>query len=98
TRVWLSAQTGNGVELLREVVARFCRPDIFRGELSLPPTAGWLRSRLYDLGAVKDEAYGMQGECRLTVEVSEHDLARLVESAGAAMDQHGCVEFVQHLR
>lgn len=86
SRVWVSAATGEGLDLLRDAVARFCRPDIVQGEVSLPPSAGRLRSQLYDLGAVKNEAYDTEGQCCLTVEVSEHDLARLAENTGLSMD------------
>lgn len=81
-RVWLSAQTGAGVADLRSALTDFCYPDIINGTLRLPPDAGRLRSRLYDLGAVQQESYDNHGNCRLSVVVSQHDLARLAEHAG----------------
>lgn len=86
TRVWVSAMTGAGVDDLRAALARFCHADMITGTLSLPADAGWLRSRLYDLGAVEHENYASNGDCQLTILVSQYDLTRLTERAGLHLD------------
>ena len=86
TRVWLSAATGAGVEDLRAALAAFCHADLITGTLCLPPHAGWLRSRLYDLGAVEQENYANNGDCQLTIVVSQQDLTRITDSVGLHLD------------
>ncbi|MEQ9132081.1 MAG: ribosome rescue GTPase HflX [Salinisphaeraceae bacterium] len=86
-RVWLSAMDGRGLELLREVLTEVCRPDVLAGVLSVPPAAGRLRARLFDLGAVQGEQYDNAGQCVLTVTVTRSDLDRLCRQEG--MDAAG---------
>ena len=54
-RVWVSAQTGEGLEELLQVLAEYFRPERDIIWLRLPPTAGRLRAKLYDLGCVLSE-------------------------------------------
>jgi GTPase len=54
-RVWLSARSGEGLEMLRQaLVARLGLRRVI-GRVSLPPRAGGLRARLYALEAVRSE-------------------------------------------
>jgi GTPase len=54
-RVWLSAQRGLGLDLLREAIgARFAQVRIQRW-VRLPAAAGRLRARLFAAGAVRNE-------------------------------------------
>jgi GTP-binding protein HflX len=54
-RVWLSARTGAGLDLLnREISARFERERVHRW-IRLPALAGRLRARLFEAGAVVSE-------------------------------------------
>jgi GTPase len=54
-RVWLSAHSGQGLELLREAIgARFATERIQRW-VRLPGAAGRLRARLFEAGAVRAE-------------------------------------------
>lgn len=54
-RIWLSAQTGEGIDLLFLVLKERLAGDIVQYKLRLPPEAGRLRSRFYQLQAIKDE-------------------------------------------
>ena len=55
TRVWLSAKTGAGLDLLRQALAGYFQPSKEVIYLRIPPTAGQLRAKLYDLGCVLNE-------------------------------------------
>lgn len=81
-RVWVSAATGEGLEMLRQALAEFCHPDMLQGEVVLPPAAGRLRSRLFELGAVYSERYAEDGDCLLSVAVSRDDLERVCRQEG----------------
>ena len=54
-RVWVSAHTGEGMEILREAIAERFVGRLIRRRLCLPVTAGRLRARLHDLDAVITE-------------------------------------------
>ena len=54
-RVWLSAQTGVGVPLLFQALTERLSGEIAQHALRLPPMAGRLRSRLYQLQAIEKE-------------------------------------------
>lgn len=76
-RVWLSAATGAGVELLAEAISEHLRRDTFEGRLRLPPEAGRLRARLYALGAVRGEQVGTDGAWLVEVSLPLRELAVL---------------------
>ena len=57
-RVWVSAVTGAGIDLLRDAVAEhFSRQRVVR-KVELPPEAGRLRARIYQrLHVVSESSY-----------------------------------------
>ncbi|OGI45638.1 MAG: GTPase HflX [Candidatus Muproteobacteria bacterium RBG_16_65_34] len=65
TRVWLSAKTGAGVELLIEVLTQHYRRKLQRLRLRLPPQAGRLRALLYERAEVLRETLLDSGECEI---------------------------------
>ncbi|MFC0227587.1 ribosome rescue GTPase HflX [Serratia aquatilis] len=54
-RVWLSAASGEGIPLLFQALTERLSGEIARYELRLPPEAGRLRSRFYQLQAIEKE-------------------------------------------
>lgn len=54
-RVWISAQTGEGLDELQQVLADYFRPSRDLVRLQIPPTAGQLRAKLYAMGCVLSE-------------------------------------------
>jgi GTP-binding protein HflX len=80
-RVWLSARTGRGLELLREALAERLHGRQFRGELELGPQHARLRARLYEIGAVRAERVQSSGWV-LTLAVDVPVLRRLCEASG----------------
>ena len=77
-RVWLSAATGEGTDLLLKAIAELVGEDMMTAELSLPPTQGRLRAALYSMGAVTREEHGDDGVARITVRLPRADWNRLV--------------------
>jgi GTP-binding protein HflX len=61
TALWLSAASGEGLDLLRQAVSERLAGARVHAELRLPPRAGRLRARLIELGAVKSERYDEHG-------------------------------------
>ena len=64
-RVWLSAVTGEGTDLLLQAIAELMGQDMVSEELHLEPDQGSLRAALYSLGAVEAEDYGDDGVATL---------------------------------
>jgi len=96
-RVWVSAQLGLGLDLLRKGLAEVLELRHVVGELRLPSQAARLHARLHALGAVRAEDHDEQG-WRLDVDLAIADalklfvqphgeaLRPLLEAAGALAD------------
>jgi GTP-binding protein HflX len=75
-RVWVSALTGAGLDLLREALGDILKGPLARGWLYLPAAAGKLRSELFRSGAVRQERHDPSGGCWLEVAMPRVDLER----------------------
>ncbi|MDC9620928.1 GTPase HflX [Xenorhabdus sp. XENO-7] len=76
-RVWLSAQTGEGIPLLFQVLTEYLSGEIAHYELHLPPEAGRLRSRFYQLQAIEREWIEDSGQIGIEVRMPMVDWRRL---------------------
>ncbi len=81
-RVWLSAVTGEGVELLRQAMTELLGKDMVEQQLELSPDQGRLRAALYKLGAVLREEHGDDGIAQLQVRLARSDWNRLMVAEG----------------
>jgi GTP-binding protein HflX len=70
TRVWLSAQTGDGVELLRDGLGDWFSRGRERVQLQLPPGAGRLRAMLHDSIHVASEKVLDDGGWAIAVDLT----------------------------
>lgn len=85
-RVWLSAQTGVGVELLEQALVQRLRPEMVNLSLRIPPSMGKLRGRLYALHSVTDEKTCDDGAIALKIRMSAVDWRRLCKQVA---DEYG---------
>ena len=76
-RVWLSAATGDGMDLLMAALAEFVQTDVVTECLRIPASDGRLRARLFELGKVLDEQVDDTGELLLKVQMERKDLENL---------------------
>lgn len=76
-RVWLSAQTGAGIPLLFQALTERLSGEIAHFELRLPPQAGRLRSRFYQLQAIEKEWIEEDGNVGMVVRMPIVDWRRL---------------------
>ncbi|MEJ2645521.1 MAG: GTPase HflX [Gammaproteobacteria bacterium] len=81
-RVWLSAATGAGIDLLESAVAEFFRGQLASGWLCVPPSAGRLRARLYGVGTVLKERVDEKGNCWMKLRMSRRELDHLCRGQG----------------
>jgi len=68
-RIFLSAVSGEGLDLLHQVLNDWLSVKRRRYCLHLPPSASRLRARLYELGAVMDERVADDGTCELDISI-----------------------------
>jgi GTP-binding protein HflX len=83
-RIWLSAQTGVGLELLTEALAERFGVRIARARLHLGPQHGRARAELFRRDAVRHEAVAEDGGWDVDVEMPESDLVELCGREGIA--------------
>jgi GTP-binding protein HflX len=78
-RVWLSARTGAGTDLLLQAIAELVGRDMVCEELQLEPNQGSLRAAFYSMGAVENEHYDEDGVAHLNVRLPRADWNRLMK-------------------
>jgi GTP-binding protein HflX len=81
-KIWCSAKTGAGLDLLEEAISRFLMPDRVVGWLRLPAEAGRIRARLYQLGEVMSDSPDEQGGWRIKIKIGRNELDRLFLAEG----------------
>ncbi len=85
-RVWLSAQTGAGLPLLFQALTERLSGEIAQHTLMLPPQAGRLRSRFYQLQAIEKEWLEEDGSVGLQVRMPVVDWRRLCKQEPGLVD------------
>ncbi len=85
-RVWLSAETGEGIPLLFQALTERLSGEIAQHELRLPPQAGRLRSRFYQLQAIEKEWIEDDGSVGLLVRLPLIDWRRLCKQEHELVD------------
>ncbi|GAB3323908.1 HflX GTPase family protein [Haliea atlantica] len=83
-RVWVSAVSGDGCDLLLQAIAERVGDDMVEESLELAPEQGRLRAALYRLNAVSEERFGDDGRARLQVRLPRAEWNRLMKAESAA--------------
>lgn len=81
-RIWLSAMTGEGTDLLLAAMGKFLGPTIAQCRMRLGPQFGRARARLYASGAVLQETVLDSGELELDISMPVSALEQLCRSEG----------------
>ena len=81
-RVWVSAVSGEGIELLQQAIIELLSDDMLEGRLTLSAAQGRIRARLFEMGAIQSEGYSEQGEILLDIRMAKHDFERLSKQEG----------------
>ena len=85
--VWLSAQTGEGLPMLKAAIARRLQQKTVRRVIQLAPSQGRQRARLFELGAVAAEAPLDDGGWALELKMKPKDLQRFLKRENLAVEQ-----------
>lgn len=81
-RVWLSAQTGEGTQLLIDAIGEFLGPELVHRHVVLKPDEGRARARFFAAGAVLAEQALPSGEVDLEVSMPRRAFEHLCRSEG----------------
>ena len=76
-RVWLSAETGAGIELLHQALAKLFTSNKVKRKCYLLPSQGNIRAKLFDFSQILDEKFTDSGGWDLTVEIDKKHLGLL---------------------
>ncbi|MDX1442981.1 MAG: ribosome rescue GTPase HflX [Gammaproteobacteria bacterium] len=76
-RVWISALKQQGFDELLVAIRERTREELVEGWITLAPSQGRARAKLFELGAVREEAVTEQGGWDLHVEMPERDYRQL---------------------
>jgi GTP-binding protein HflX len=87
-RVWLSAASGDGIDLLLQAINERLTDDIFHETMDLSPREGQLRAQLYAQGAVVQETVDDQGAMHLEVRLQRKDLLQILSRLGLPTEQY----------
>ena len=85
-RVWLSAKTGEGCELLSEAISDLLAKQMLNETLLLAPQYGRLRASLFNLSAVHNERFDEQGNWLLDVRLPMIEWNRLIKDFGPEIE------------
>jgi GTP-binding protein HflX len=77
-RVWVSARTGKGMDLLLEAIGEHLHHEHVRRLVRLSPADGRLRARLFETGRVLEDRTTEEGGWELEVELPREDFERLL--------------------
>ncbi len=85
--VWLSAHSGEGVELLEQAISETVGKEMVSGRLLVDSKQGRLRAMLYQQQAVASEQHRDDGACELEVRLPQSDLMRILSAENIAYGQ-----------
>ncbi|WP_250654989.1 ribosome rescue GTPase HflX [Alkalimarinus coralli] len=80
-RVWVSANTGEGMELLLDSISELLAEDLVHARLLLEGAQGRLRALFYEAGAVVDETFDDHGQGCLEIRIQRQDYNQLLRRA-----------------
>lgn len=92
--VWLSAQTGQGCELLLQAISELLADEMVSDTFLLTPAMGRLRAILYKSNAVVSESSTESGDLHLSIRIPRTDFLRLLKTENMTQDQLKVVSIV----
>ncbi|PCK09428.1 MAG: GTPase HflX [Alteromonadaceae bacterium] len=84
--VWLSAQSGVGLDLLREALSELLAGNVFHQVIGLKADQARFRARLHQHNSVICERYDEVGTCQLEVKIPESDLLKMLSAESFGFD------------
>ena len=91
-RVWLSAVSGEGLDLMFKAITQLLSEDLIIEVIKVAPQFGELRSLLFAKGAVVSESIEENGDMLLNVRVQRKDLLQMLTRVGMPTEPYRIVE------
>lgn len=90
SRVWVSAVTGAGLDLLVNALGEHFHGDQVHGwlKIGVDAGAGAIRSSLYNIGRVLSERFDENGASWLEIRMARRNIDKLVRESGGACEFH----------
>ena len=76
-KVWLSAHTGQGLDLLVSAMGELLADNLVETQIALKPDEGNVRAKLFALGAVLHEDTDPNGIIHMDLRIDQRDLIRI---------------------
>ena len=73
-RIWLSVESAEGIDLLKQSLIDLFREKMVEGKLLLLPADGRVRAKLFEIGAIRNEIIDAEGRFLLQISISRRDL------------------------
>jgi GTP-binding protein HflX len=84
-RVWISSQTGEGIDLLYQALAEQLSGMMMRAKIELDVKSAHIRSEIYDIGYIHNEKVDDFGQWILEINVTHHYLSKLSNKKGVKL-------------
>jgi GTP-binding protein HflX len=84
-RVWISAQTGEGIDLLYQTLAEQLSGMMTRARIQLDVRSAHVRSEIYNIGYIHNEKVDDFGQWILEINVTHHYLSKLLQNKGVKL-------------
>ena len=83
--VWISAEKNKGIEDLREMINTELFNGIYRGWISLEPSLGNIRAKLFRMGCVDEEKVSDTGKIYTYIHIGQDELKSFIGIEGFAL-------------
>lgn len=84
-RVWISSQTGEGVDLLYQALAEQLSGMMTRAKIELDVKSAYIRSEIHNIGYIHNEKVDDFGQWILEINVTHHYLSKLLNKKGVKL-------------
>ena len=91
-RVWLSAVSGEGLDLMFKAITQLLSDDVIIETIKVAPKYAQLRSLLFAKGAVLSESIEDNGDMLLEIRVQRKDLLQMLTRVGMPTEPYRIVE------
>lgn len=87
-RVWVSAQQGKGIDLLKIALTECLRKEMVHHKLAIPASDGKIRGMLYELNCINQQSYSQEGDWIVDISMLAIDWHRLDKKVEHRLSQY----------